>query len=421
MSQKNAENMTVADLQRNRRLIYAFSFCQAFMLIVPVLVPLFESKGLTLSEIFYLQAIYAAVIVLFEAPSGYMADRFGRRIVMIVGGIANAIAYFWLNFSDSFAGLILFEAAMGLAMSMMSGTDLAMLYDSEKALSESEEAHTSSIAHLSFVRSVAEGTGALLGGVLALWSFDLMVAAQSLTAICCLVLATRLVEPPRTRAGSEPQTSTLAAVWALLIHGEVVLRWVFIAIPLYSLTTIHVVWLVQSYWEERGLSLAIFGVLWFAQCLTVAIASKCGQALERVGGAVLALTVIGLLPVLGHFGMAWLGGWAGIAASFLVFFNRGLYQVILVNALNRRLPGSIRATVNSLSSLTFRFGFILTGPFVGAMAQERGLTATLSVLGTSSLVLFVVVMIPLIRVVIILRRPVPAAASEPASDSGSPV
>src|SRR5690606_39251802 len=116
MSRKNADNMTVADLQRNTRLIYAFSFCQAFMLIVPVLVPLFQSKGLSLSEIFYLQAIYAAVIVLFEAPSGYMADRFGRRIVLVVGGIANAVACFWLNFSDCFAGLVLFEAAMGLAM-----------------------------------------------------------------------------------------------------------------------------------------------------------------------------------------------------------------------------------------------------------------------------------------------------------------
>lgn len=247
-----------------------------------------------------------------------------------------------------------------------------------------------------------------------------MVAAQSLMAVCCLAVAIPLIEPPRTRAGSDPQLSTAAAVWALLAHGDVVLRWVFIAIPLYSLTTIHVVWLVQSYWEERGLSLAVFGVLWFAQCLTVAIACKCGQALERIGGAVLSLTVIGLLPALGLFGMAWLGGWAGIAVSFLVFFNRGLYQVILVNALNRRLPGSIRATVNSLSSLTFRFGFILTGPLVGAMAQERGLSATLSVLGISSLVLFVVVMLPLIRSVIVLQRTIPAATAGAIRDTGAP-
>lgn len=419
MSEKNENNMTVADLQGNRRIIYGFSFFQAFMLIVPVLVPLFQSKGLSLSEIFYLQAIYAAVIVLFEAPSGYMADRFGRRTVLIAGAVADVLAYFWLNFSDSFLGLMIFEAGMGIAMSMMSGTDLAMLYDSEKALSDSEEAHTSSIAHLSFIRSVAEGTGALLGGVLALWSFDLMVAAQSLTAICCLVLAIMLVEPPRTRAGGDPQVSTLTAIWALLAHGDVVLRRVFFAIPLYSLTTIHVVWLVQSYWEERGLSLAIFGVLWFAQCLTVALASKCGQALERHGGAVLSLIIIGLMPVFGHFGMAWLGGWAGIAASFLVFFNRGLYQVILVNALNRRVPGSIRATVNSLSSLTFRFGFILTGPLVGGMAQNQGLSVTLSWLGISSLVLFGVVMIPLIRAVVVLQRPLPPTVSEPVGDSGS--
>ncbi len=52
------------------------------MLIVPVLVPFFQPKGLDLAEIFYLQAVYAAVIVLLEAPSGYFADVMGRRLAL---------------------------------------------------------------------------------------------------------------------------------------------------------------------------------------------------------------------------------------------------------------------------------------------------------------------------------------------------
>jgi len=53
-------------LRRNLRIIQALAFFHMFMLIGPF----FESKGPRLSEIFYLQAVNAGVIVLFEAPSG---------------------------------------------------------------------------------------------------------------------------------------------------------------------------------------------------------------------------------------------------------------------------------------------------------------------------------------------------------------
>jgi predicted MFS family arabinose efflux permease len=109
-----------------------------------------------------------------------------------------------------------------------------------------------------------------------------------------------------------------------------------------------------------------------------------------------------LLPIAGHFGMAWFNGWTGIALCFVLFFSRGLYQVILVNALNNRIPGDFRATANSLTSLTFRFGFILTGPLVGYLAEHQGLTVTLNILGLASVLMFVLIMVPLIRAVSLL-------------------
>jgi hypothetical protein len=100
--------------------------------------------------------------------------------------------------------------------------------------------------------------------------------------------------------------------------------------------------------------------------------------------------------------MAWVGGWAGIGICFVLFFCRGLYQVILTNALNRRIPGSVRATVNSLTSLTFRFGFILAGPLIGHLAESKGLSTALNILGLSSIAVFFIVMLPLIKAVRLL-------------------
>lgn len=89
---------------------------------------------------------------------------------------------------------------------------------------------------------------------------------------------------------------------------------------------------------------------------------------------------------------------------FILFFCRGLYQVVLVNALNRRVPGQVRATANSLASLTFRFGFIFSGPIVGHIAETRGLSSALNLLGLASIMMFVFIMLPLIRSVQSMQR-----------------
>jgi hypothetical protein len=41
-------------LHRNIKIIYGLAFFYSFMLIVPVIVPLFMAKGLSLADIFYL-------------------------------------------------------------------------------------------------------------------------------------------------------------------------------------------------------------------------------------------------------------------------------------------------------------------------------------------------------------------------------
>lgn len=389
-------------LHRNIKLIYGLAFFHSFMVIVPVIVPFFMSKGLSLADIFYLQAIYATTIVLLEAPSGYFADMFGRRTALLIGSVFHGIGYFFLNFADDMGSLIVFEITVGVASSLVSGADLALLYDTKTALEdEGNSEHSTGIAQMGFIKSGAEGVGALLGGALTIWSFDLMVMIQSVVAWLCLLLACFVIEPPYgNKEGKELRSEDRIKIAGILRHlfqSDPVLRRVVIAIPLYNLATFHAAWLMQPYWESQGISLAYFGLLWCSQSLVVALANKYGFHLERRMGAVFALLLIGILPILGHFGLAWIGGSTGIVIGLLLFVGRGLNQVILVNALNRRVPSEFRATANSFSSFLFRLSFIITGPLVGYVAETNGLETSLSLLGLASIALFVLVMLPLIQ------------------------
>ncbi len=385
-------------LHRNINLIYGLAFFHSFMIIVPVIVPFFISKGLSLAEIFYLQAVYASTIVVLEAPSGYFADLFGRRTALLIGSVVHGIGYLCLNFADDLFSLIVFEIIVGISASLLSGADLALLYDTQKTLREEGTIDDGKgIAHLGFIKSSAEGLGALLGGALALWSFDILVVVQALAAWMCLILALGVVEPPYKKESQGVDHLGIGRILKHLLQGDPLLRKIVIAIPLYSLATFHVAWLMQPYWESQGISLSMFGVLWCSQSLVVALASKFGFEIERRHGAAYALTLMGLLPIVGHFGLAWLQGWAGMGLGLLLCASRGLNQVILVNALNRRVPSEFRATANSFTSFLFRLSFIITGPLVGYVAETEGLGTVLTLLGVSSIALFAVVMLPLIQ------------------------
>ena len=119
-------------LHRNINVIYGLAFFQSFMVIVPVIVPFFIAKGLSLADIFYLQAVFATAIVVFEAPSGYFADVFGRKSALVIGSVIHGAGYFYLNFADELTSLLIFEVCVGIAASLLSGADLALLYDTQK-------------------------------------------------------------------------------------------------------------------------------------------------------------------------------------------------------------------------------------------------------------------------------------------------
>ncbi|MEX2366763.1 MAG: MFS transporter, partial [Pseudohongiellaceae bacterium] len=212
-------------LHRNIKAIYGLAFFHSFLVIVPVIVPFFMSKGLSLADIFYLQAVYATTIVLLEAPSGYLADVFGRRFALVIGSVMHGTGYLMLNFSTDFAGLIFFEITVGVASSLLSGADLAVLYDTQKALEEEDSSeHSKAIAHLGFFKSSAEALGALLGGALALVSFELMVIVQSAAAWLCLLLALVVVEPPGRREGDLEQRIRILDILQHLLLRDPILR-----------------------------------------------------------------------------------------------------------------------------------------------------------------------------------------------------
>ena len=47
---------------------------------MPILIPFLNAKGMSMEQVFQLQAAFALAVLVFEVPSGYIADLWGRNI-----------------------------------------------------------------------------------------------------------------------------------------------------------------------------------------------------------------------------------------------------------------------------------------------------------------------------------------------------
>jgi len=387
-------------LEKNVTRALVMAFFQVFLVIMPVAVPFFQSKGLSMADVFALQALFGALVLLTEVPSGYIADLLGRKYALVLGSVFAGLGHTMLLFADGFWTLALFEACLALSHSLVSGADLALLYDTELALDREEEDQRQVVGRLFAVRNVSEAVAGVVC-TLVLLSFTMQgaVYVQVVIGWLPLLLALGLKEPPGQRVDSEDHLDNLLSIARHLWSHSVILRLVFAALCIWSLTTFYAVWLLQKLWELQGIELVHFGYLWAALAVVSSLSGRFAHVLEDRLGPHGVLLFMGLAPALGYLGLATLGVVGGLIASTTFFAARGVGLVILRDAFNRRVPSEFRATANSLASFGFRGAFVLTGPLAGYAFDLWGMTTALILLGVVTLVIFVGLIVPLMLAV----------------------
>ncbi|GAB5452837.1 MAG: MFS transporter [Halioglobus sp.] len=399
-------------IQNNINTIYLLGFFQSFMVVIPVFVPLLQGYGLSMSQVLQTQALFALTIALCEVPSGYLADLWGRRRAILVGSALNGIGFLSLLWADSFVDFLVYEFILGVGFSLISGADLALLYDTEVYLAEEDlpggAGAGKSLSRLISVEAAASGIAGIAASLLLLSSMDAVVYLQALTGLVPAVLALRLVEVPRP-AVVEGHRGNARRIVELLLFGKPVVLWTAAAIAVFGLLAVYIFWIYPKYWEQQGIPVAMYGYIWAAFALIVSIAARYASTLEQRIGTRPLLALIGILPLIGMAGMLFGSGWGGVAFGFAVQAARGLSMSLFYEGLNSRVPGDFRATLNSLVSLAVRGVFIVTGPLLGLALDSYGVNSTLLLLLVVFTPLVALVLVPL---VMRIRREIDAEKPE---------
>lgn len=87
----------------------------------------FINIGLSQAQIGISQAVFTAVLLIFNIPFGKLADRYSRRALNAFGDVLAASGFIWYFFATSFAEVIIIEMLIGLGLAASMGVDIALM------------------------------------------------------------------------------------------------------------------------------------------------------------------------------------------------------------------------------------------------------------------------------------------------------
>jgi MFS family permease len=341
--------------------------------------------GLSNAQAFAANAFFTAGLVLFEVPTGVVADTRGRRLSYLLGTLTLAIAtllylLMW-RVSAPFWAWALTSALLGLGFTFFSGAVQAWLTDALafSGYFRAGGALESVLAKGEIVEGAAMLGGSVAGGVVAQATnlgvpYILRAIVLALTFILAFALMRDTGFTPSR--GKHPIQEMKSVLRGSIEHGlaNPPVRWIMLAAPFTEGVTIYAFYAMQPYLLElygdarayavAGLAAAIVAGAQIAGGLLVPHLRRVFRRRTTVLLAGTSLSTVILLTI-GFVPKFW------VAIVLLVVWGLMFAALMPVRQayLNGLIPSRERATVLSFDSLLGSSGAVGIQPLLGRAAD----------------------------------------------------
>lgn len=357
-------------IERNLWLFQVYRFLSTSYLFAPVFLLFFKERHLSVTEITLLNSVYCATLLIFEIPTGTLADRWGRKRAMVLGSEVMALGALldWLG--HSFLIFAIGDGLMALGMALSSGSDSAYLYDLLRDAGRKKE-----YRRLEGTASAAKlvGTAAAMGAggwLAARYGYPITYLATVLVCLVAGAVAACLEEPPVH--WQRPLLRHMVGSLRLVRNHPKLLFAVLFSTLTFTLLRMGM-YFYQPYLTLSGLEIGRVGLVLAGLSL---VAAWGAHGIERLRTFVGERLLIWSLPALLTLSYLVLGSWFaywGIALMFLQSVLNGLCSPLTKEMLNREIrDSSVRATVLSVESMGRRVAFGMFTPLAGVLIDSYG-------------------------------------------------
>lgn len=385
--------LTALSARRRYMLVSLLTWLPPGLMMAPMVL-LMTERGLTIAEVGAAMAVYSAVSIALELPTGGLADVAGRRVVLSVSAAFTAAGLSLMVVADSF---VLFAAAAvlnGAARALSSGPAEAWYVDTLHAAEGPAADLKPGLSSGYAMQAVALCGGTLVGGIVPLAVPGGLAVPPGMGAVAAVVLLVvvlfALPEPPHPRGTlgevlrAVPATvaaglrmAAFDAVLRRLMPIAVIFGVALVAVEL--LTPVRLAALTGEA-ETGATAYAFVAAIGFAgSALGSALAPRIAALLGgSVRGAVAGI-VVTALSLAALAATARLDGAAGLVTAGLAY--AGMFTGLSINALLRtelthlRVTSAERATMTSVTAMSLQAGAGLANLGLAALALALGTAA----------------------------------------------
>jgi MFS family permease len=338
--------------------------------------------GLSATAAFAANALFTAGMVLFEVPTGVVADTWGRRASYLLGSVTLALstALYWLawQMEAPFWAWAVTSALLGLGFTFFSGATEAWLVDALKFTGFKGNLE-SVFAKGQIVGGVAMLSGSVAGGLVAQWTnlgvpYILRAVALAVTfAVAFLYMRDWGFVP---KPGKHPAREMRQVLQASVRYGlgSPPVRWMMLAAPFTFGVGIFAFYamqpyLLELYGNEQAYSIAglAAAIIAGAQIAGGLLAPRVRRLVGRRTTALVAglLVEVVLLALLGLTTAFW------VAVGLLVLWGLAGAATLPIRMayMNGLIPSEQRATVLSFDNLLGSSGGVVIQPALGKVAD----------------------------------------------------
>lgn len=324
-----------------------------------------EQRGMTIQMVVYTEIIYALTIVLLEVPTGLMADKWGRKRMLVLSAMLGCCEFLILIFATEFWHFALAVFLAGVSRSASSGSENALLYDS-LMLQGKASSFEKQLGRLNACDFISAMLAALCGSLLASrYGLELNYWISLGSALIALLLSILLVEPAATADDTSveeeipfKQYITVSLHFFRTNPGVslVVLSGMVTGV---AMGYIYEFW--QLYVSRLEIPVVYFGVL----SATIMLLPLPGNLMaHRLIGRFSYRTLLFSVTAIFAIGFTYAAAskdYIGLMAMLVICLFSGVMEPLATGYLHHRIDSSMRATIDSFQSLGENLVHILTG------------------------------------------------------------
>jgi MFS family permease len=355
--------------------------------------------GLNATAAFAANAFFTAGMVLFEVPTGVVADTWGRRVSYLLGTVTLVVAtalylLAWQAHAPFWAWIVT-SILLGLGFTFFSGATEAWLVDALRASGYEGELDPV-FARGQVIGGVAMLIGTAGGGLIAQWTnLGVPYMLRSATLVVSFVVAFLFMRdwgftPRRARHPLREMRRVLAAS-TRYGFGVAPVRWTMLSAVAVQGVGIYAFYAVQPYLLELWGDQEAYGIAGLAAAVTAGAMIAGGLLAPRLrrlfhhrtSALLVALAAeCVLLVLLGSIQVFW------VAVIVLVGYGMAGAAALPIRQafMNGMIPSEQRATVLSFDSLLSSSGGVVIQPALGRAADAWSYSASLVAGGIISMV-----------------------------------